>query len=184
MIIFVGASGAGKGTQGNLLATAMGYAYFAMGDIIRQYGTPTQRTRLLSGQLVSDGETIAMMSDALSGQTDPNRVILDGFPRTVAQGEWLIANASAGHYEIEAIIHLEVAPDVLLARLQARGREDDTLEAINARLAWYEAYSKPVLELFRNQHCLILDIDGNGTSERVYDDIMNGLANCVESNRA
>lgn len=184
MIIFVGMSGAGKGTQSEMLTRENGYAYLATGDMLRRFASPGQKARMLSGQLLSDEEMFVLVEEALKSQPDPNRVVLDGFPRTAAQAAWLIDNASSGHYTIEAVIHLAAKPDVVRVRLQARGREDDTLDAINARLDWYESYTLPVIALFRSRGCPVLSIDGNGASEDIHRDIMENLVKHLEGKTA
>lgn len=181
MIIFVGVSGAGKGTQSELLARKVGYAYLATGDMLRKYATPAQKARMLSGELLSDDEIIVLIDEALQRQPNPNQVILDGFPRTVVQTRWLLAKVSSAHYAIEAVVHLEVTPKIVLARLQARGREDDTKEAIASRLSWYQQHTVPVVELFRSQHVTVLDLDGNDAPEQVHQHIMAGLKGRIEN---
>lgn len=94
-IILLGAPGAGKGTQGKLMAATYGIPQISTGDLFRENvacGTELGlkvKDVLSRGDLVSDGLVNDMVAERLS-QPDVNRgFILDGFPRTVGQAEWL-----------------------------------------------------------------------------------------------
>jgi adenylate kinase len=94
-IILLGAPGAGKGTQGKLIAAAYGIPQISTGDLFREnvargseLGRKVEST-LSRGELVSDDLVNAMVADRLSKADVTRGFILDGFPRTVVQAEWL-----------------------------------------------------------------------------------------------
>jgi adenylate kinase len=94
-IILLGAPGAGKGTQGKLIAAVYGIPQISTGDLFRENvakGTELGRkveSTLSRGELVSDDLVNAMVADRLSRPDVTRGFILDGFPRTVVQAEWL-----------------------------------------------------------------------------------------------
>lgn len=168
MIIFVGVSGAGKGTQSELLGRDTGYDYLSTGDILRAYASPEQKLKMLGGELLDDENMIAIVEAALRQQRDANKVILDGFPRTIAQASWLLDVIKRKGLIIDAVIHLQVSAAVVQSRLQGRGRQDDTQAAIAARIAWYERYTRPVVDFFKAHEIPVFDIDGSGATSAVY----------------
>ena len=95
LLILLGAPGAGKGTQGSLLAETLGVPKIATGDIlreaVRQGSELGQEARRFmdAGELVPDTVILGLVRDALGDQTAVNGAILDGFPRNVAQAEAL-----------------------------------------------------------------------------------------------
>ncbi len=122
----MGPPGAGKGTQAARLAAAFGLCHLSTGDILRQAvasGTPlgTQAKEYMErGLLVPDDIMVRIVVDQLDREECRDGVLLDGFPRTVAQAEALDRALEERGKRITAVLDLEVAPDVLLARLSGR----------------------------------------------------------------
>ncbi len=75
--------------------------------------------------------------------------LLDGYPRSVAQAEALSAMLAARNTKLDAVLEFAVAEDELLARLQSRGRADDTDEDIRNRMQVYSDETEPLLEFYR-----------------------------------
>jgi adenylate kinase len=98
--------------------------------------------------------------------------ILDGFPRTEKQAEWLIAQHKAGLITISAVFHLEASEAVVTQRLLERGRMDDTKEAISARFAEYRSVTLPMITDFITEGVTVHHIDGEGAPEEVHAHIM------------
>ena len=123
-LILLGPPGAGKGTQCKRIIEKYGMAHLSSGDILRaeraagtELGQKAQ-SYMDSGQLVPDDIIISMMVSAM--QKAPAGYILDGFPRTVVQAEQLDrALADAGE-EIDGIVNLQVADEVISTRLTGR----------------------------------------------------------------
>lgn len=126
ILMLVGAAGAGKGTQAELLSRELGLPHLASGDLFRQAvrdGTPLgERAReyMELGDLVPDEVTIGMFMDQLARPAAARGVILDGFPRTVAQARALDATLADQGERINRVFYIEVPTDELVARLAGR----------------------------------------------------------------
>jgi adenylate kinase len=125
-IVLLGAPGAGKGTQANLLSKELGLPHISSGDLFREH--LSQETKLGKmaksyidrGELVPDDVTIAMVMDRLAQPDCQEGAILDGFPRTLAQAQALDkALAERGH-RISVAPYIRVSEETLLARLAGR----------------------------------------------------------------
>jgi adenylate kinase len=129
-IIILGAPGAGKGTQAKLIANRYSIAHISTGDLLRD--NVARATKLGKkakaimerGDLVSDDLVCGMVSDRLA-RTDCDRgFILDGFPRTIAQAEWLDqflkSRSFAGRCLQPIVINVQVGYNQLLQRLTGR----------------------------------------------------------------
>ena len=120
----LGPPGAGKGTQFKRIIEKYGMAHLSSGDILRaeraagtELGQKAQRY-MDSGQLVPDDIIISMMVSAM--QKAPAGYILDGFPRTVVQAEQLDKALAERSEEIDGIVNLQVADEMISARLTGR----------------------------------------------------------------
>jgi adenylate kinase len=169
MILFMGVAGAGKSVQGRYLSDMLGYPWISTGEILRQHISGEKRQRMLKGELLTDDELYEIVEPVLKehvvdGQA---KVILDGFPRTHAQAEWLQSFAETNNVKITCIIRLEADQEVVVERLLARGRPDDTEEVLKTRFTEYEKSTKPILDFFEKQGIPSPIINGNGTEEEV-----------------
>jgi adenylate kinase len=127
-ILLLGPPGAGKGTQAKLIAEHYAIPHISTGDLLRENvarGTELGRKAkavMERGELVSDDLVNGMVEDRL-GQPDCKRgFILDGYPRTVAQAEWLDQNLAgqAGGGRGPVVIRVDVGYNQLLQRLTGR----------------------------------------------------------------
>ncbi|NJK60438.1 MAG: adenylate kinase [Oscillatoriales cyanobacterium SM2_1_8] len=160
-VILMGPPGAGKGTQGEVLAQEWQVPRIAPGDIFRaeiKNNTPLgQKVKAYSdaGLLVPDEVVIEVMRDRLAREDAQRGWVLDGFPRTVPQAEALAALLQEIHQPCDRVINLTVPEAILLARLKQRavelGRADDTEEVIQARLTEYHQKTFPLLEFYGDQ---------------------------------
>jgi len=125
-VILIGAQGSGKGTQADLLASELGLPHVSSGDLFRQ--AMAEKTELGlkvksymdRGELVPDDLTVAMILSRLAMPDCTGGVILDGFPRTVAQGQALDEGLQKVGKQIDLVFYLEVPREELLARLSGR----------------------------------------------------------------
>lgn len=175
MIIFMGMSGAGKGTQSGLLASENGYSYISSGQIVRDHANDHQKAEMLAGRWLQDDEILLMVNKALNAVADQNRVILDGTPRTLAQAQWLLAEARKGRFRIEAVFNLLVSLEEAKTRLQNRHRADDSDQAIQERFAQHQREVTPILSYWQEQHIPVFDLNGTQSPEAVHQEVMSHL---------
>lgn len=172
MIILTGVAGAGKSMQGKLLADEHGYAWISTGEILRVLVTGKRRQEMLQGKLLSDEEMVTIL-DKVFDLIDPaQEFILDGFPRTIPQADWLLEQVHEGRFTLTAVINLDASEEVVRQRLLARGRQDDTNDAIAERFREYRAVTLPILEHFRQENIPVCQIDASQEPRAVHDAII------------
>jgi adenylate kinase len=171
MIVIMGVAGAGKSVQGRWLADELGLPWLSTGEFLRMLVTGERRREMLAGKLLDDSEMIAL-ADKIFHMINVNEdFILDGFPRTIEQAEWLVAQHKAGLIKISTVLHLEASEEVVTARLLERGRQDDNEEAITARFQEYKTITLPIIADFESSGITVHHIDGEGTPEQVHQKI-------------
>jgi adenylate kinase len=175
VILLMGAAGSGKSTQGHQLADEYGYAYISTGEILRVLITGQRRNELLEGKLLGDDEIINVVDKVLELIDTKEQFILDGFPRTKPQVDWLLAQHEAGRFELPLVINLEISEDEVSNRLRKRGRFDDTEEAIHYRYQLYEDTTRPLLDYLRQHKVRIAEVDANRDQKSVHYDIQRAL---------
>ncbi len=121
-IIFLGAPGAGKGTQAEIVSKRLGIPTISTGAIIREaiknsteMGMKAKKF-IEAGELVSDDVVIGIVKDRLKESDCDKGYILDGFPRTVPQAEAL-DNMGV---ELDAVVSLEVSDETIIERMSGR----------------------------------------------------------------
>ncbi len=201
-VIVLGRQGAGKGTQCVRLATHLGIPHISTGDLFRAAiadGTDLghqAQAYVDRGALVPDELVLDLVAAHLGGTASRRSgYLLDGFPRTLAQGQALFEVLGAGAADLA--VEIDVATSVVLPRLAARRvcrdcgtvtsapdgvthhlacpdcggiaqrREDDTDEAIARRLALYDEQSGPLLVWLADQG-LLTTVDGVGSPDEVF----------------
>src|SRR4051812_40564897 len=117
MILLMGIAGSGKGTQGKMLADKLGYHLISMGDVLRMYITGKKRQRMLAGELLDDKQIIKIIDRVFSTLRDDDEVVLDGFPRTIPQAEWLLEQAKTGRFRLDKAFHLVASREAVKKRL-------------------------------------------------------------------
>ncbi len=125
-VIFLGPPGAGKGTQAQALASEWGVPHVATGDMLREavaaktpLGLEAKR-HMDSGGLVPDDVVIGLVGERLAQPDAKAGVVLDGFPRTVAQAEALDALFARTGRSLDRVVFFDVSRDELLRRLTGR----------------------------------------------------------------
>lgn len=172
MIVLTGVAGAGKSMQGKLLADEHGYAWISTGEILRVLVTGKRRQEMLQGRLLSDDEMTAIL-DKVFELIDPTQeFVLDGFPRTIPQADWLLEQVHQGRFELTAVINLEASEDEVRQRLLKRGRQDDTEQVITERFKEYNTVTLPILEHFKRENIKVHNIDATQSPRTVHDVIL------------
>jgi adenylate kinase len=181
-LLIFGPQGAGKGTQAALLAPHWGVPHISTGDIFRANiadKTPLGgqvAAALAAGELVPDSVTQAMLAERLLEPDAQQGFILDGFPRTSEQAEWLDAHLEGEG--LDAVVVLTVPDEELLHRSRQRGRADDTADVISRRLAIYHETTEPLLRFYGP---LVITIDGNRPVPLVHQEIIAAVTNVTAS---
>ena len=124
IVLLIGAPGAGKGTQADLLASKVGYRKISTGDALRKHvklGTPIGKQAeaiMARGELVPDDVLLKILKEEL-GSDSKETVILDGYPRNVTQAATLMTVVEKTH-PVKGCIHLDVSREELISRLSGR----------------------------------------------------------------
>jgi adenylate kinase len=158
-VLVLGPQGSGKGTQAQRISAAFGVPHVSTGDMFRAaIAEATDLGRrvapiLASGELVPDELTVALIRDRLHKDDAAGGFVLDGFPRTLAQADALDAMLEEIGRRLDRVLFFALADEVAIARLLGRareeGRDDDTPEVIERRLAIYHEQTEPVVGHYR-----------------------------------
>lgn len=160
-ILLLGPPGAGKGTQGALLASRLGLPKVATGDLLRE--AVAQATSLgreakavmESGALVSDELIMRIVGEELRRPAAARGVVFDGVVRTIPQAEGVQKLLAALGRKIDRVLFFDVSDEEILGRLAKRrgieGRADDDPRAVERRLKAYREQTAPVLDWYRKR---------------------------------
>jgi adenylate kinase len=160
-VMILGAPGSGKGTQGKLLAGHLGIPQVSTGDLLRaavKAGTPLGKEAkgyMDQGLLVPDAVILGLIREILGSETAKHGVLMDGFPRTVAQAEAVDRLLAEHGHRVDHVAVLDVDEPELVQRLLGRaakeGRSDDNLQSIRQRLKVYHDQTAPLIAYYDRQ---------------------------------
>ena len=204
-IILLGAPFSGKGTLARRLQEEFGLVQISTGDLFRENikdGTEIGKIAkgfIDKGQLVPDSVVIDMLAQRIKQKDCKRGFILDGFPRTIAQGEAL-KNLTT----IDAVINLDVPFDEIRRRALGRRtcskcgeiyntstykkdtcekcnsplfqRDDDNLETVNNRLEVYAKQTAPLIDFYADK---VFVCKGQKTPEQTYKPVKNFLKGLI-----
>ena len=184
-LVLFGGPGSGKGTQSARLIDNYGLYHISTGELLRDHikkETEIGRTAnnyISKGQLIPDDLMISIIEEILEKEAkDKKGIILDGFPRTIAQAEALEKFLKSRGSDIHAVVGLEVPDDELTKRLIKRaeesGRSDDNPETIKKRLDVYHSQTQPLREHYIGKGKYI-PINGKGNVDEIFNSIKEGL---------
>jgi adenylate kinase len=209
-LILLGPPGAGKGTQAARLTDDFGLPYIGTGDLLREHTSngselgKQAKEYMSSGRLVPDDLVIEMILDKVD-EDGADGFLLDGFPRTIGQGEALAEEMVKLGRKLTAVLLIDASDDIVLERLSGRRqcanghlyhvqydppkhpdicdqcgkplhqREDDQPEKIRTRLETYHAQTEPLKEYY-DERGLLRRFDGTRDKVEVHDHIRATLA--------
>ena len=209
-IALFGPPGAGKGTQAKLLADRYGLSHISTGNIIRaamKAETPVgleAKTYYDAGQLVPDEVVRKLAEDAIAAH-GYDQYILDGYPRTVQQAQWLTTFLETHDTPLCAVVFFILPDEAIIDRLSKRRvhketgenyhldhkppppdvdpsliiqRPDDQPEAIHKRIEVYKDETQPV-EAYYRRHGALAEVDAIGDFEAIYERIEEVVKPCV-----
>ena len=179
-LILFGPPGSGKGTQAASLSSCLQVPHISTGDLLRaavanqtSLGNVAQGY-LERGELVPDDVVIGMIRERLGQEDAQAGWLLDGFPRNLPQAHALDALLTEIGQAYEKVVNLQVPDDVLVERMLARGRKDDTETVIRRRLQVYVDQTAPLIQFYGDRNQLV-NIDGNQAMDAVTANIQHVL---------
>jgi len=183
--IICGPQGSGKGTQSRLLCQDYDFVHISIGDIFRwhvaHHTKLAARIRRITDQglLVPDEIVEQVVRDRLEQHDWNFGFVLDGFPRTKRQAEYLFER-----WNLDRVIYLDIPDEVVVERIRYRARVgegqgftkrvDDNPETLKVRLREYHEKTKPLLALYEAKQ-MLTTIDGNRSVSIIYEDIREKL---------
>ena len=178
-LLFLGAPGAGKGTQAELLSQTFSYLHLSTGELLRK---EIEMNTLLGnqvkdimnrGELVSDELVLKIVKQNLN--QDNKGWILDGFPRNLSQADSLNKVLIEINQPLDLVFYLDIPEEVLIKRLLFRGRKDDNEDTIRTRVNIYKKTTEPLIKYF-NDLSLLEYIDADRDLKTISSDIKQKMA--------
>ncbi len=186
--LFFGPSGAGKGTQVQLLkehlekTTDRKVIYIGMGDLLRGLAATGAYSATLTDNIIANGGLmpsfmpVYLMTKLLVEKfTGGEHIIADGVVRRPGQARAFDDAMKFYERENYEILVLELSPESTMKRLLLRKRSDDSEESIKKRIGWYKDEVEPLLEVFKERERTIHYVDGEPSIEEVHDTILKTL---------
>lgn len=158
-----------------MLADQLALPWLSTGEFLRMLISGDERSDMLAGKLLDDEEIIGLVQKIFTVIDVEEEFIMDGFPRTFGQADWLLNQVKYGQMDITGVVHLQATEKEVLNRLLGRGRQDDTKEAISERFREFEDAIKPILAQFKEAGIPIHEINGEQQPEAIHRDIMKAL---------
>tara|TARA_Y100001970_G_scaffold263093_1_gene348115 strand:- start:31 stop:579 length:549 start_codon:yes stop_codon:yes gene_type:complete len=178
-LLFLGAPGAGKGTQAEVLSKKNSYLHLSTGELLRNeiemntsLGKKVKDT-MNKGELVSDELVLEIVKKNLD--EDINGWILDGYPRNLSQANSLNEVLIKINQPLEIVFYLDIPEEVLIERLLLRGRKDDNKDTIKTRLNIYKKTTEPLIEYYKDLS-LLEYIDADRDLKTISADIKQKMA--------
>ncbi len=180
-LIFFGPPGAGKGTQAKIIAEHLNVSHLSTGDILRKKLLDKDnladelRTIMSSGNLVSDEILNSIVSSRLTYEAKKG-FILDGYPRTLKQSnfldDFLYNNSNSIDYIFDIQLDFETLKNRILKRSSEESREDDNIDVIETRYNEYINSTQKVSDFYKNKYSSIFyDINGSLQIEEITEKI-------------
>ena len=183
-IVFFGPPGSGKGTQAKLLAKELNLLHLSTGDILREKLSEGDKLSIKlkeimsSGNLVSDEILNQIISNKLISEECSNGYILDGYPRTISQSEFLLSFSKSNNLNLDKIfdfkIDFKIVEERIILRSKQEQRSDDNINVIKTRLDKYLEETYPVSQFFSNKFSQnFFTIDASKDVSEIQKELMN-----------
>ncbi|PCH80546.1 MAG: adenylate kinase [Planctomycetota bacterium] len=176
--IFLGPPGVGKGTQAEAAAKAHGWTHVSTGALLREelangseLGVKANEY-MSRGDLVPDEVMVEMVVSRVNQLGENEVMLLDGFPRTIAQAEELNDKAPSG--SIRVAVYYTASDGTLVSRLTGRGREDDKLDVAQHRLKVYRELTAPLVAWYRDLG-ILCEINAERSIEEIHADTVASI---------
>ena len=180
-IIFFGPPGAGKGTQAKIISKFLNVSHLSTGDILRNKLLDKDdlakqlQSIMSSGNLVSDDILNSIVSSRLKNETEKG-FILDGYPRTLNQSEFLnnflLQTSNSINYIFNIQIDFKTLKHRILLRSSEENRDDDNIDVIETRYNEYINSTQKVSDFYKNKFKGIFhEIDGSLQIEEITEKI-------------
>ena len=190
-IIFFGPPGAGKGTQAKIISEYLNISHLSTGDILRKKLLENDNLAIelkkimAAGNLVSDDILNSIVSSRLTKETSKG-FILDGYPRTLHQSEFLSKflseTSSSINYIFDIQINFETLKNRILKRSSEESREDDNIDVIETRYNEYLNSTQKVSNFYKDKYnTKFYEIDGSLEIEEITQNIKQILKKSWES---
>jgi adenylate kinase len=183
-VLMVAPPGAGKGTQGAVIAAHFDIPHVATGDLLRDHvarQTPlgqAVQASLDRGELVPDSIVLDMVRVAFTEAKARGGYVLDGMPRNLVQAQALFELGKELEMTADVALHLKADDEELTRRLLARAalehRADDTADVIRRRLAVYHEVTHPIIDWYAGRGILVT-VDAMRPADRVGRQILTAL---------
>ena len=183
-IIFFGPPGSGKGTQAKLLAKELDILHLSTGDILRDKLRDGDSLSLKlkeimsSGNLVSDEILNQIIANKLISKECSDGFILDGYPRTISQSDFLLSFFKRNSLILDVIFNFKIDFKLVEERIMLRSkqeqRSDDNIDVIKTRLNKYTKETYPVSQFFsENFSQNFFTIDASQEVSKIQKELMN-----------
>lgn len=188
-LVLYGPEGSGKGTQAKLLSEKYNLPIITSGDLVRKTAQENQGKvaqecweALSSGTYVSDDTMYILWEETLKGEEAKKGFILDGFPRTYAQSQFLQQKIEDNNYILDAFIHLYLSDEDSQKRLALRARKlfegstinHDDPSLVARRLTEFRKHEEEIVIFYKKKNILI-DVNAAQRLENVFQEIVNKL---------
>ena len=209
-LLLLGAPGVGKGTQAQLLMAEFNIPQISTGDLLREHRKNHTKLGMLADGLMSEGKLVPddlvneMVAERMKEPDTEHGYILDGFPRTLNQAQWLDSQLVAYMLPVVAVC-IKVPEDLLLKRITGRRispagaiynvyfsppkvegicdvdgskleqRKDDTEEVFHVRMKAFRGKTEAVIDYYRTHGGRFAEVNGDNTVEAVTHDIRKAL---------
>ena len=183
-IIFFGPPGSGKGTQAKLLANELNILHLSTGDILREKLSDGDslsiklKEVMSSGNLVSDEILNQIIANKLMSEECGNGFILDGYPRTISQSDFLVSFFKSNSLILDVIFNFKIDFKLVEERIMHRSkqeqRSDDNIDVIKTRLDKYIKETYPVSQFFsENFRQNFFTIDASHEVSKIQKELIN-----------